>query len=79
MIKKHQTWSTYVTYQRISLKKLLQKIFELATGNPDIIEEKLRNRDMRKHLLKLSVSLTDKVINIIQLLVQSDGKTYCCC
>ena len=79
MIKKHQTWSTYVTYQRISLKKLLQKIFELATGNPDIIEEKLRNRNMRKHLLKLSVSLTDKVINIVQLLVQSDGKTYCCC
>ena len=79
MIKKHQTWSTYVTYQRISLKKLLQKIFELATGNPDIIEEKLRNRNMRKHLLKLSVSLTDKVINIVPLLVQSDGKTYCCC
>ena len=79
MIKKHQTWSAYVTYQRISLKKLLQKIFELATGNPDIIEEKLRNRNMRKHLLKLSVSLTDKVINIVQLLVQSDGKTYCCC
>lgn len=79
MIKKHQTRSTYVTYQRVSLKRLLQKIFELATGNPDIIEEKLRNRNTRKHLLKLSVNFTDKVINTVQLLVQSDGKTYCCC
>ena len=26
-----------------------------------------------------SLCLIDKVINIVQLLVQSDGETYCCC
>ena len=50
--------------RRTSLKQLLKKTFEAANKNP-------------KHCIK-HVSFIDKVIDIIQLLVQSDRETYCC-
>ena len=36
------------------------------------IKESFRN-------IEENLCLVNKVINVIQLLVQSDGKTYCCC
>ena len=64
MIKKHQKRSIYVTYQLTFLKQLLKKTVELTKENRNIEE---------------SLCLIDKVINVVQLLVQSDGETYCYC
>ena len=63
MIKKHQKRSTYVTYQRTFLKQLLKKTFERTKENQNTEE---------------NLCLIDKVINVVQLLVQSDGVTYSC-
>ena len=64
MIKKHQRRSIYVTYQLTFLKQLLKKTVELTKENRNIEE---------------NLCLIDKVINVVQLLVQSDGETYCYC
>ena len=64
MIKKHQRRSMYVTYQLTFLKQLLKKTVELTKENRNIEE---------------NLCLIDKVINVVQLLVQSDGETYCYC
>ena len=64
MIKKHQRRSIYVSYQLTFLKQLLKKTVELTKENRNIEE---------------NLCLIDKVINVVQLLVQSDGETYCYC
>ena len=48
MTKKHQTSSINATYQRTSLKQLLKKIFEPTKGNPNIIEENVRNESAKQ-------------------------------
>ena len=52
----------YATNERTSLKQLLKKTFEAVNKNP-------------KHWIK-QVSFIGKVIDFIQLLVQSDRETY---
>ena len=64
MIKKHQKRLIYVTFQRIFLKRLLKKTFEPTKENQN---------------MEGNLCLIDKVINVVQLLVQSDGETYYCC
>ena len=66
MIKKHQKCSIYATYQRTFLKQLLKETFELTKENLNIKEN-------------LCLSDKDKVLIVIQLFVQPDGETYCCC
>ena len=60
MIKKNQKRLIYATYQRDFLKQLLRKTFERepTKENPNIEE---------------NLCLMDKVINVVELLVQSDG------
>ena len=41
------------------------------------IKENLRTYQRKSKIWKKTCA--DKVINVIQLLVQSDGETYCCC
>ena len=64
MIKEPQKHSIYVTYQRTFLKQLLKRTFEPTKENLNI---------------KGKLCLIDKVTNVVQLLVQSDGETYCYC
>ena len=64
MIKKHQKCYTYVTYHRTFLKQLVMETFQPTKENSNIEE---------------NLCLYDKIINIVELLVQSDGETYCCC
>ena len=59
MIKKHQKFSIYATYQTTSSKQLLKKTFEPTKEN-----------------LNIEVNLR---VLMIQLLLQPDGETYCCC
>ena len=60
MIKKHQKRLIYETYQITFLKQPLKKAFEPTKENPNTEE---------------NLCLIDKVINVVQLLVQSDGET----
>ena len=76
MIKKHQTRSMYATYQRTSLKLLLKKTFKPTKRNPNI--RNIRNNQKLRESIVTFVSFIEKVINIVKLLDQSDGKTCCC-
>ena len=54
----------YATYEKTGLKQLLKKTFK-TTKKPV------------NYWIK-PVSFIDKVINVVQLMVKSDRKTYCC-
>ena len=61
MIKLQQKRSIYATYQITFLKQLLKKTFESSKKNRNIEE---------------SMFFMDKVINVVQLLVQSNGEKF---
>ena len=64
MIKKHQNRSILATYQK--------NFFEAATKeNLQICQEKQNIGE--------NLCLINKATNVVQLFVQSDGETYCCC
>ena len=60
MIKKFQKHYIYKTYQGTFLKQLLKKAFESTKENPNI---------------EGNPCLIDKVVNVVELLVQPDGET----
>ena len=64
MIQEHQKRSIYTAYQITFLKQLLKRTFEPIKENLNIEE---------------NLCLIDKVVNVVQLLVQSNGETYCYC
>ena len=60
---KHQKRSLYAAYQRTFLKQLLKKTIKPTKENQNIDQ---------------NLCLIDKVINSVQLLVQSVEETYFC-
>ena len=54
----------YATYEKTGLKQLLKKAFRTI-------------KKTVKYWIN-PVSFIEKVINVLQLMVQSDRKTYCC-
>ena len=64
MIKKHQKRFMYATYSRTSLKQQLNKAW---------------NQTRKSQIFKKTCVLIYKVLNVVQLLIQSYGETYCCC